>query len=55
MLVWGAPIFIAQFIFSPLYVPAIFGAKWTPAVTGLQLLVIMAFIEITFYVPHSEV
>lgn len=54
MLVWGAPIFIAQFVFSPLYVPAIFGAKWAPAITGLQLLVVMAFIEITFYVPHSE-
>lgn len=54
MLAWAAPIFIAQFVFAPFYVPVIFGAKWLPAVTALQLFVVMAFIEITFYVPHSE-
>jgi O-antigen/teichoic acid export membrane protein len=54
MLVWGAPIFILQFALAPIYVPFIFGDKWIPSIAALQMLVILAFTEVTFYVPHSE-
>lgn len=54
MMTWGAPFFILQFVFAPLYVPFIFGDKWIPAVVALQLLSVMAFTQVTFYVPHSE-
>ncbi len=54
MLIWGSAIFITQFAFAPLYVPLVFGEKWIPTIAALQILVILAFIDNTFYVPHSE-
>ena len=32
----------------------IFGEKWITAIVALQMLVILAFIDNTFYVPHAE-
>jgi len=54
MLIWGSPIFFLQFALAPMYVPLIFGEKWIAAIPALQFLVILAFTEVTFYVPHSE-
>jgi len=54
MLTWASPVFILQFALAPIYVPFIFGDKWIPAITALQVSVVLAFFEATFYVPHSE-
>ena len=54
ILVWVGPIFVLQIALAPYYVPFIFGAKWVPAVQGLQLLVIYMFLDVAFFEVHSE-